>query len=205
MLLLCHMWNAMELKVKIFSNSAVSKKNICLKLTFSSHTYFPAPLRTGIEVKRVENDSSCLFWRLLGLLVVWLGLLWCYSRFWICSEVSILDIRDGSRFSNIRLVDLIIECLLGCAILFSKGIPTLGVLNQTGRSLVCRPWLGCKRWARVRFSWTRAWHKSTNRAGERNFWYVQPDCVNNRPVKQYIVRGPFVIVSQTTQNNKPQS
>ncbi len=100
------MWNAMELKVKIFSNSAVSKKNICLKLTFSSHTYFPAPLRTGIEVKRVENDSSCLFWRLLGLLVVWLGLLWCYSRLWICSEVSILDIRDGSRFSNMRLVDL---------------------------------------------------------------------------------------------------
>jgi len=31
------------------------------------------------------------------------------------------------------------------------------------------------------------------------------DCVNNRPVKQYIVRGPFVTASQTTQNNKPQS
>ncbi len=32
---------------------------------------------------------------------------------------------------------------------------------------------------------------------------VQPDCVNNRPVKQYIVRGPLVTASQTTQNNKP--
>ncbi len=32
---------------------------------------------------------------------------------------------------------------------------------------------------------------------------MQPDCVNNRPVKQYIVRGPFVTASQTTQNNKP--
>ncbi len=44
---------------------------------------------------------------------------------------------------------------------------------------------------------------STNHAGERNFWYVQADCVNNRPVKQYIVRGPFATASQTTQNNKP--
>ncbi len=44
---------------------------------------------------------------------------------------------------------------------------------------------------------------SANHAGERNFWYVQADCVNNRPVKQYIVRGPFVTASQTTQNNKP--
>ncbi len=34
---------------------------------------------------------------------------------------------------------------------------------------------------------------------------VQADCVNNRPVKQYIVRGPFATASQTTQNNKPQS
>ncbi len=32
---------------------------------------------------------------------------------------------------------------------------------------------------------------SANHAGEQNFRYVQPDCVNNRPVKQYIVRGPF--------------
>ncbi len=44
---------------------------------------------------------------------------------------------------------------------------------------------------------------STNHAGEQNFWYMQADCVNNRPVKQYIVRGPFVTASQTTQNNKP--
>ncbi len=44
---------------------------------------------------------------------------------------------------------------------------------------------------------------STNHARERNFWYVQADCVNNRPVKQYIVRGPFATASQTTQNNKP--
>ncbi len=44
---------------------------------------------------------------------------------------------------------------------------------------------------------------SANHAGEQNFWYVQPDCVNNRPVKQYIVRGPFATASQTTQNNKP--
>ncbi len=44
---------------------------------------------------------------------------------------------------------------------------------------------------------------SANHAGARNFWYVQPDCVNNRPVKQYIVRGPFATASQTTQNNKP--
>ncbi len=54
---------------------------------------------------------------------------------------------------------------------------------------------------------TRARHNrvsvSTNHAGERNFWYVRPDCVNNRPVKQYIVRGPFATASQTTQNNKP--
>ncbi len=33
---------------------------------------------------------------------------------------------------------------------------------------------------------------------------MQPDCSNNRPVKQYIVRGPFVTASQTAQNNKPQ-
>ncbi len=34
--------------------------------------------------------------------------------------------RDGSRFSNIRLVDLILEYRLGCAILFfSKGVPGL--------------------------------------------------------------------------------
>ncbi len=44
---------------------------------------------------------------------------------------------------------------------------------------------------------------SANHAGEQNFRYVQPDCVNNRPVKQYIVRGPFATASQTTQNNKP--
>ncbi len=44
---------------------------------------------------------------------------------------------------------------------------------------------------------------SANHAGARNFWYVQPDCVNNRPVKQYIVKGPFATASQTTQNNKP--
>ncbi len=53
---------------------------------------------------------------------------------------------------------------------------------------------------------TRARHTcsvSANHAGERNFWYVQADCVNNRPVKQYIVSGPFVTASQTTQNNKP--
>ncbi len=44
---------------------------------------------------------------------------------------------------------------------------------------------------------------SANDAGEQNFRYVQPDCVNNRPVKQYIVRGPFATASQITQNNKP--
>ncbi len=44
---------------------------------------------------------------------------------------------------------------------------------------------------------------SANHAGERIFWYVQADCVNNRPFKQYIVRGPFATASQTTQNNKP--
>ncbi len=135
-------------------------------------------------------------------------------------------IRDGSRFSNIQLVDLIIDYSLGCAIIF-KGVPTLGVLNRArarlspkalfvwlmwslhgGRVSFSRPWLACKRWARVRFRWTRARHTcsvSANRAGARNLWYVQPDCANNRPVKQYIVRGPFLTASQTTQNNKPQS
>ncbi len=61
---------------------------------------------------------------------------------------------------------------------------------------------------------TRAWHTyivctqyihthysvSANHAVERNFWYVQADCMNNRPVKQYIVRGPFATASQTTYN-----
>ncbi len=41
---------------------------------------------------------------------------------------------------------------------------------------------------------------SANHAGARNFWYVQPDCLNNRPVKQYIVRGLFATASQTTHN-----
>ncbi len=137
-------------------------------------------------------------------------------------------IRDGSLFSNIQLVDLIIDYSLGCAIIF-KGVPTLGVLNPArarlspkalfvwlmwslraalGRGAFSRPWLGCKKWARERFRWTRARHTcsvSVNRAGAWNFWYVQPDFVNNRPVKQYIVRGTFVAASLTTQNNKPQS
>ncbi len=107
--------------------------------------------------------------------------------------------------------------------LFSKGVPTLGVLNRARallspkallvwlwslRGSFSGPWLGCKRWARVRFSWTRVRHTcsvSANCAGAWNFWYVRPDCVNNRPVKQYIVRGPFVTASLTTQNNKPHS
>ncbi len=75
-----------------------------------------------------------------------------------------------------------------------------------GRRSFSRPWLCCKRWARVRFSWTRVRHTcsvSANRDGAQNFWYMQLDCVNNRPVKQYIVRGPLVTASQTTQNNKP--
>ncbi len=91
--------------------------------------------------------------------------------------------------------------------LFSKGVSSLGVLNRAraclspkalfvwvkwslrdalGRGLFSRPWLGCKRWARVRFIWTLArytYSVSSNRAGSRNFWYVQPDCVNNRSVK----------------------
>ncbi len=65
-----------------------------------------------------------------------------------------------------------------------------------------RPWLGCKRWTRVRFSWTRVQHTcsvSANHARERNFWYVQPDCVNNRPVKQYIVRGPDRLLQRPKQ------
>ncbi len=58
--------------------------------------------------------------------------------------------------------------------------------DALGRGLFSRPWLGCKRWARVRFIWTLARHTysvSANRAGARNFWYVHPDCVNNRSVK----------------------
>ncbi len=47
----------------------------------------------------------------------------------------------------------------------------------------------------MRFSWTQVWHTcsvSANHAGARNFSYVQRDCMSNRPVKQYIVRGPLV-------------
>ncbi len=97
--------------------------------------------------------------------------------------------------------------------LFSKGVPTLGVLNRTwaclspkalfvwlmwslcaalGHGLFSRPWLGCKRWARVWFSWTRARNTccvSANRAGSRNFWYVWPDCMNNRPVNNIMWEG----------------
>ncbi len=45
--------------------------------------------------------------------------------------------RDGSRFSNIRLVDLIIEYRLGCAIIFLKvyqGLTIKTVRWREGRS-----------------------------------------------------------------------
>ncbi len=89
--------------------------------------------------------------------------------------------------------------------LYSKGVqPTLALFKALfvwlmwslraalRRGSFSRPWLGCKRWARVRFSWTRGRHAcsvSANRAGARNFWYVQPDCVNNRPVNPGGARG----------------
>ncbi len=61
----------------------------------------------------------------------------------------------------------------------------------------------CTVGTRARHTYIHTLCVSANHAGEQNFWYVQPDCVNNRPVKQYIVRGPFATASQTTQNNKP--
>ncbi len=140
-------------------------------------------------------------------------------------------IRDGSRFSNIRIFYLIIEYRLVLR-LFSKGVPgldnkdcpmawrTLGFVTcQIGPlqvvtklyhlhaflSLVCCLFVFCSVWtARAPTAESRASYSvNANHAGEWNFWYVQPDCVNNGPVKQYIVRGPFVTASQTTQNNKP--
>ncbi len=112
--------------------------------------------------------------------------------------------RDGSRFSNIqfndrisiRLCDYFLkvyphwvfwtipEPRLSPKALFVWVKWSLG--DALGRGLFSRPWLGCKRWARVRFIWTLARHTysvSSNRAGARNFWYVHPDCVNNRSVK----------------------
>ncbi len=89
--------------------------------------------------------------------------------------------------------------------LYSKGVqPTLALFKalfvwlmwslraSLRRGSFSRPWLGCKRWARVRFGWTRGRHAcsvSANRAGAQNFWYVQPDCVNNRPVNPGGARG----------------
>ncbi len=61
----------------------------------------------------------------------------------------------------------------------------------------------CTVGTRARHTYIHTLCVSANHAGEQNFWYVQADCVNNRPVKQYIMSGPFATASQTTQNNKP--
>ncbi len=115
--------------------------------------------------------------------------------------------------------------------LFSKGVPTLGVLNRArarlspkalfvwlmwslcaalGRGLFSRPWLGCKRWARVRFIWTLArqtsrlvWALTAPEHGTSDTCSLIAGTIDQ--LSKDIVRGLFDSASQTTQNNKPQN
>ncbi len=65
-------------------------------------------------------------------------------------------------------------------------MPRSGVVRLAGPGLVVRGGPECGS------GWTRGRHAcsvSANRAGAQNFWYVQPDCVNNRPVNPGGARG----------------
>ncbi len=67
--------------------------------------------------------------------------------------------------------------------------------DALGRGLFSRPWLGCKRWARVRFIWTHieraltAPEHGTSDTCILIAWTI--DMLN-----QYIERGPFVSASK---------
>ncbi len=63
-----------------------------------------------------------------------------------------------------------------------RSVPRSDAVCLAGPGLVVRGGPECGSFGLSRG--TQVASVSANRAGARNFWYVQPDCVNNRPVKQ---------------------